>query len=806
MFELHSDINISGQNNIINATIDTSSNRQMTVKGKVTNITSETLKAVGYDFPVFKHAHIEGDIIFHATLMSLYNVDHVDFTFTHLKGEINKSDYFDASIALHEAALHGHCQNNCSIIEIDKFAVRANDLDFSSSFNIQNVFGNRTITGEFKINSIPVQHIKDFWPLPMASGSRKWIFNNITHGTLHDAAGKFSFDLNAIQSKKPSQTNFLQIDLALEAVTLKYMDSVPPIHDIDAQLSILNDDLKFSVSKAKIANTEIINAEGTIKNLSADKFDLQVTTQLKGSAQDVVDLGFAHAEIAQHPYHNLEGSATTSVEVALPIQEEDLTIDDIYVLVDSTIQEFAGEKLYKDFSFSQGELKAQFRNRVINISGKALFNNSLPVNLTFIQDTTNDNREIKMKSRFNWKDADKLGFHKPAFISNFANMEMSVMEEKGAVKQRINLDLTSSAISLKNLGIMKKTGEPGTVKLTIDNSNTKTEITDYYMKIGALESGGQATVSHDFSEIYSLTSNFTKIGASEFNVSLKNTDNQTHIHLYGNSLDLSSVSPAGNDSNDFATNILLSTKLNKIILKDGATLQNPEFELECSARRCPRVKLAGNYENGGKVRLEFNYPNVAITSDDAGKTIRAFGISQKIDAGTLDIHAKYNDNILNGVMKIDSFRLRKAPLLAKILSITSLTVAAFDSLGNIAGQQGIGFDKAYCPFSYNGSIIKMKKCEALGSSLVISGSGTINIEKGVISINGTIAAPNIIDSVLGKIPLIGKAITGSDDKGFIGANFTVAGTTDDPEVRANPLSILTPGILRQIFNFGNKQE
>lgn len=805
IFQLFSDVNIGGDNNIINASIDTTSNDYLNVKGKITHITAETLKAVGYDLAALKHARIAGDLSFNATLKGLHNVDRIDFTFANLEGDIGKSAYFDADIIPQEIVLHGNCQNNCTRIEVENFAVKANQLNLSSHFIVSSEAGQQTIAGEFKVDRIPVQRIKDFWPILELPKTREWVFKNITKGTINSAVGKFNYDLGSTRSKKSSKTNFVQTDLVLEGVTMQYMEGVPTAHDIDAHVSIHNDDIKFTVSKAKISESDIIGAEGTIKNLSANQSPLSVSLQLKGPTQDIVDLGFIHADIKQHPYKELKGAASTNIKVSLPLQEAALTMDDIVIIADSTFSGFAGNKLYKDYSLSKGELKAQLRDKIISLNGRALLNNSVPVELSTSHNIVNDDRKIKIKSRLKWSDAAKLGFTKPDFINNFADLEMTLLEEGGAITKTITLDLTSSTIFLKSLGIMKKIGDPGMVKVVIDDSKIKTEITNYEIKVGILESSGQGSVSRDFSEIYSLNSSSTKIGASECNMSLKKANNQTHIHLHGDSLDLSSLSPVGNASSDFTSDILVTTKVNQILLKDAIVLKNPELEFECNKHRCDRIKLKGSYQGDGDLDLELNYPNLSITSDDAGKTIKAFGLSQKIDSGTLDVQGKYNKGILTGVVEMEKFRLHKAPILAKIMSMTSLTVAIFDSLGNIAGQRGIGFDKADCPFSYDGSVIKMSECEAAGPSLIISGSGTINVEKDMININGTVAAPNIIDSTLGRIPLIGKAITGSDDKGFIGANFSVEGSMDDAKVSANPLSILTPGIFRQIFSPSKKE-
>ena len=53
---------------------------------------------------------------------------------------------------------------------------------------------------------------------------------------------------------------------------------------------------------------------------------------------------------------------------------------------------------------------------------------------------------------------------------------------------------------------------------------------------------------------------------------------------------------------------------------------------------------------------------------------------------------------------------------------------------------------------------------------------------------------------INKIPIIGQVITGIEGEGLIGVNYNATGTYENPDYTINPLSILTPGILRSIFD------
>jgi len=63
--------------------------------------------------------------------------------------------------------------------------------------------------------------------------------------------------------------------------------------------------------------------------------------------------------------------------------------------------------------------------------------------------------------------------------------------------------------------------------------------------------------------------------------------------------------------------------------------------------------------------------------------------------------------------------------------------------------------------------------------------------------------------VLGRIPVIGAlgdAIMGGEGKGIFAARYSIKGPYDNPNVTLNPLSILTPGFLRGLFDIFDAPE
>jgi len=89
--------------------------------------------------------------------------------------------------------------------------------------------------------------------------------------------------------------------------------------------------------------------------------------------------------------------------------------------------------------------------------------------------------------------------------------------------------------------------------------------------------------------------------------------------------------------------------------------------------------------------------------------------------------------------------------------------------------------------------------KANGPSLGITMEGQIDTGAGKINVNGVVVPAYGLNSLLGKIPLVGNLFSGGSGKGLFGVTYRVKGTTDEPEVNANPLSGLAPGFLRLLF-------
>ena len=130
--------------------------------------------------------------------------------------------------------------------------------------------------------------------------------------------------------------------------------------------------------------------------------------------------------------------------------------------------------------------------------------------------------------------------------------------------------------------------------------------------------------------------------------------------------------------------------------------------------------------------------------------------------------------------------MRNAPVMADLLDAISV-VGLLDQLQG----PGIRFDTIDGRFRLTRQRLTLTEGAAVGGSLGISADGIYDMASKQLDFRGVISPIYFVNG-------IGSFLTRRGE-GLFGFNYRMTGTASDPQVGINPLSILTPGMFRQIF-------
>lgn len=244
----------------------------------------------------------------------------------------------------------------------------------------------------------------------------------------------------------------------------------------------------------------------------------------------------------------------------------------------------------------------------------------------------------------------------------------------------------------------------------------------------------------------------------------------------------------------------LNVDLAELVMDPHMPLREVSGTMFCNAARCESAKFtakAGDSKVEGGISNAGGQRQFSVGADNAGDFLRALDITDRMSRGTLELRGNYDDSKqppqLNGRLFVRDFNLQNSQILGRILSIASLT-----GIANALTGSGVSFDKFSANITSQGGIITIDKGIAKGASLGITVKGKVNTNTTGLDLNGSLAPAYALNSIIGNIPIIGTLAGG--EGGLIAFSYWVTGTYDKPDVGVNPLSGLTPGFLRNIFN------
>ena len=186
---------------------------------------------------------------------------------------------------------------------------------------------------------------------------------------------------------------------------------------------------------------------------------------------------------------------------------------------------------------------------------------------------------------------------------------------------------------------------------------------------------------------------------------------------------------------------------------------------------------------------------IAVTGADAGAVLRDAGLFRNAYGGSLKLNlVQTGRGAYRGSFVMHDLRVQDAPALAKLLSAASI----IGFLEQLDGK-GLLFTTVSGSFTLADGMLTLTEAKAVGPSMGISAAGQVRPVDGQFALNGVISPLYAVNGLFEKLPVFGRLLGGKDGEGLIGFTYTLQGNAQDHQVTVNPLSMLTPGALRELI-------
>jgi hypothetical protein len=703
-------------------------------------------------------------------------------------------------------------------------------LDGSGSITMNDAGAPGVVT-KVKIAALPIRTLLHYWPLPVAPGARDWITTNIFAGQIGPLEAQTSFPPGMLdQDILPEES--LKLTFALRDVEGSYVNGLTHATGVRGDATMTGDTFKAVFDGGHIGPLNLSGGSAVIPTLHKVGTVGEFGVHIDGTMPDVMAL--IDMKPLNYPTKfgidpkQTGGKASAALLFKVPMLAN-LPVDDVGISVKAHVDDFA-VTLGGHTRITNGTVDFDIDNSHLHQTGQVnLADSRLSVDWT--EDfRTKDPMTTKLAVKGSLTEAGRaaLNIDLSRYLRGTVPISADITGRSGSLAHAdVTADFTPAQLSIPIVNLEKLPGQiaNGRIQVNFASGNI---VQDEAIKISGpvLNAVGTANFNKD-GELTILSFSSVKMGPlNDLSFLLTRNGSSNDYTLRGRSLDGSKVGRNGTNEAPGGANATveaqddtpegrfhINAKLDRLAMRDGVAIAPFNLDLAGIGVRPAALTLSGGLTMGTRAapiaaNLESSAAGrkVTLTAGDAGLLARGLFAFESLRGGALtavvNLPGQASDIVnpaslpadFTGTLTVKDFTIINQPLLARLFSAGSLT-----GFGDLMGGDGMTMEELSMPFTSKNNVIAVNNAHAVGRAIGASADGYIDRPKGVIALKGSLIPAYGLNSVLSNIPLLGDILASKKGEGIFGITYSLTGASNHPDLSANPLSILTPGILRRVF-------
>lgn len=640
---------------------------------------------------------------------------------------------------------------------------------------------------------ITAKQTMEFWPPRFRPGLRTWLDTNVIIADLHDA----NVSLRLLPGQRP------QISLShhFTDADVRILKTLPPVTGGSGSLIMYNRQLSILIEEGQVRAPEggIIDASGSVFHIADTRpkpATATVTIEAAGTITSMLSLldqePFRFLTRANRPVTLADGQARVSGTLVLPLKKgirgSDVTVD-----MTGQLSSVRSDTIVAGKTLALPTAQVRATNDLLSVSGAGQIGRvavngvwALPLGKGPV------GSELRGEIELSPATLDEFSIDlPPGSVAGEAKAEMTLALPREAPPElSLRSAMKGLSVRIPQVGWQKAANTEGTFALdaTLGENPLVTGIELSAPGLTAegtidLNPGGRGLAQARFSEF--------RVGdwlAGQLVLTGRGDGVPPAIALSGAAVDLRNAQFG--DNGGVGQGAPLSLDLDRLTVTRDIVLTNAAAELSTAGGLSGpfTARVNGGTAVQGDLQRTANGPRVIIRSDDGGGVVRDAGIFKQVNGGDLSLilEPRPEDGHFDGRLEMAGIRVSDAPAMAALLSAISV-VGLFEQLDG----RGLVFSDVEADFRITPERVIVTQSSAVGASLGISLDGVFNTAAREMDFQGVVSPFYLFNGI--------GAILTRRGEGLLGFNFTLKGQADNPEVQVNPLSILTPGMFREIF-------
>ncbi|WP_411817690.1 AsmA-like C-terminal domain-containing protein [Hyphococcus sp. DH-69] len=666
------------------------------------------------------------------------------------------------------------------------------------------------------------------WPMTIAMGARDWVVDRLKNATIENIDFSMNLVPGAVGPDGGLPDEAMALSFDAKNVRANYIKGMTPLTNGRGRGMLRGNSFLLEVDAARLGDIAITKGEVSFPVFIPKWEPTYYRFTAEGEASSMLSVldekPLSLLSKAEFKPSQFSGSAVAQVEIMRP-NKRDVAPEEYEYKGLATFDDMQISELIGDTQISNAKGKVELATRSLTVSADAKLADDAPINLIwrknfYLQDGPSS---IKLTGEFDSSTGDLFGIASRQYLRGPVKFDAAATGEIGAFKQMdLSADFTNSALTFDALGWRKPAGTAASGKVSIDFTSDEITVDSLSINGPSVNVGGEIAFAPDGELLSASLKQFYLENAADLALTAeRDATGVLALTAIGDFLNagafietiLSDAGGTGGGGFSWGKGIYVQARIDQIAMRNGVEYRVGALDLRRDAERLQELDFSAFDMNGTPIKANMTFTGAEEGSQRAieaqtsqiGDLMRGvFGV-ESINGGEgimkLALHSTGTPGF-EGELEARNLTVVDTPLLARIFSAGSL-----DGLANLMNGAGIDFSYAYGKFDYGDGRLEVDSMRATGSSVGISAEGHIDIgADGHADLSGAVAPIYAINSALGNAPIIGDILVGKKGEGILAFSYRVSGEVGNPSVFVNPLSALTPGIFRQIFQPQNTDD
>jgi hypothetical protein len=709
--------------------------------------------------------------------------------------QVDPEGLFAEPVRFSDGALDLRLRLDPFVVDIGQLALVENKLRLHSKGRIAAANQGWDVALDLRLNEIANDRLMALWPVTLVPKTREWLADNVQQGVLFDVKGAVRI--------KPGRAPQLSLGYEFEGTDVRFIRTLPPAQQGKGYATVEGNTFTMvldqgHVTPPKGGDVDLAGTIFTVLDITQKPAQAEIQLRTDSSVTAALSLldekPFEFLTKAGQPVDLAEGRAVTEGILRLPLVKKVMPKDVRYEL-NGVLTGVSSDKIVPGKSIAADRLTLHADPKGMTILGPGTIG-ALPFDVRYTQAF---GPEAKGKSRVEGTvelspltvSEFNLGLPE-GMVSGKGQGQVDIALTKGeAPVMTLTSDLVGVVLALPEVGFRKDKGAAGKLSLTarlaqlarVENLSLSAPGLSLEGEV-SLRAGGGLEVARF------VPLKLGKWLEGQVTLTGQGAGKTPAIAVNSGWVDLRALpqfSAGRGGGGSFGT---LPVRLDRLQVTESIALTGfkGEFTLRGGIKGQFSGAVNGRAAVTGAVAPLDHGTGVRILSNDAGGVMAAAGLFEKAQGGALDMQLvpTGGEGNYDGVARASNIRVQNAPILAEMLSAVSV-IGLLEQLGG----QGILFGQAEAQFRLTPQAVEISRASAIGASMGVSMAGLYVHQGKALRMQGVVSPIYLVNGI--------GEIFGRKGEGLFGFNYTLSGTADAPQVGVNPLSILTPGMFREIF-------